>query len=178
MVEVALIVLTVGLTLLGERLVNAPRDIRRNNGRIVNRDEDLATWIEDEAKALRRETIKVNIQKRPQRYAYLGEFETKQLRHQLLRRYRDQLRDAERVMRDVRASEQLPHRVLRRLRGQPIPELASPVDHAETIERWVTPPKQAARINFEKLVGNFGKLGERSVAQPRGQHTTGLVIRP
>lgn len=113
--EITLIVLTMALTLLGERLVNAPRDVRRNNQRIGNRDEDLSTWIEDEAQVLRRETIRANIQTRPQRYAYLAEFESKQLRNQLLRRYRDQLRDAERVVRDVRASEQLTHQVLRRL---------------------------------------------------------------
>lgn len=172
MVEVALIALTVGLTLLGERLVSAPRDIGRNDERIANRDEDLSAWIEDEAKLLRRETIKINIQKRPQRYTYLGEFEVRQLRDQLLRRYRDQVRDAERVVRDVHASEQLPHRVLRRVRGQPIPELVAPVDHAETIERWATPPKQA-RINFEKLVGDFGKLGERSIARPSAQQRLG-----
>lgn len=167
MLEISLIVLTVGLTLLGERLVNAPRDIRRNDQRIGNRDEDLSTWIEDEAEVLRRETIRVNIQRRPQRYAYLAGFEAKQLRDQLLRRYRDQVRDAERVARDVWASEQLAHQVLRRLRGLPIPRLAAPADHAEIIERWVSPPERT-RINFGKLVGDFDKPGHRSVVRPRG----------
>lgn len=168
MLEISLIVLTVGLTLLGERLVNAPRDIRRNNHRISNRNENLSTWIEDEAEVLRRETIRVNIQRRPQRYAYLAEFEAKQLRDQLLRRYRDQVRDAERVTQDVWASEQLAHQVLRRLRGRPIPRLTAPADHAETIESWVSLPKQNTRINFEKLVGAFGKPDQRSVARPHG----------
>lgn len=162
---IALLYLVLGAVagLLVQRAYNVPRDIRRHDERIRNRDEDLITWIEDDQKQLRRETITLNIadsrgggREMP---PYLVAFQQHQLKDQVLHRYRDQLRDAERVARDVELSEQLPHRLMRRALRWPVPALTAPVVKADAIEGWKTPADEAFKVRLKKISHEFGDLG-------------------
>ncbi len=164
---IALLYLVLGAVvgLLIQRAYNVPRDIRRHDERIKNRDEDLITWIEDDQKQLRRETISLNIAdssaRRRKMPPYLLAFQQQQLKDQVLHRYRDQLRDAERVARDVELSEQLPHRLTRRALHRPVPALTAPAAKADTIEGWTTPADEAFEVRLQKIGHEFGALGAR-----------------
>ncbi|HXS33031.1 MAG TPA: hypothetical protein VN758_04555 [Solirubrobacterales bacterium] len=140
MLGVALIVITVLFTVLAERIYNVPREMRRNNERIRNRDEDLRTWIEDDRKQARREVIRIHLaeSRRTDDGPDYSVSQIQRVKDEVLHRYRDQLRDAERVVRDVRLSEQLPHRLARRIFGKAVPDLTAPTEKANVIADWET----------------------------------------
>jgi hypothetical protein len=41
------------VVLVAQRVIDVPRDVKRNDQRIRERDEDLMTWVTDDEKALR-----------------------------------------------------------------------------------------------------------------------------
>jgi hypothetical protein len=125
--------------LLAERSYTVPRDLRRNNERIRNRDEDLRTWIEDNRKLVRRDFIRIwSAEARRKSGPDYSVSQCQKVKTEVLQRYRDQLRDAERVVRDVKLSEQLPHRLWRHITGKPVLGLSSPSEKADTVADWET----------------------------------------
>ena len=142
--------LVVALTLAGERGVNVPRDIRRGDERIRNRDEDLRTWIEDDDKELRQELIRISVtEARNTVGPDYSVTQYQQAKDQVLHRYRDQLRDAHRLARNVELSEQLPHRLVRRLFKRPVPSLAAPAEKAAILEQWKEPAEAAFEFTLK-----------------------------
>lgn len=164
MSQILLTVLAVALTLLGERAFNGPRDIRRADERIRNRDEDLRAWIEEEAKALRRASIGLVADRRSRRYEYLRAYERQKLKEQTLKRYGDQLRDAERLVREVQTSEQAHHAFLRMLMRRPTPDLLAPSQEAERVRGFHTTDEERFAATKEKIAKDFGDLAIRQAA--------------
>jgi hypothetical protein len=139
MADVLLIVVTVLVTLLVERTYSVPRDLRRHDERVFNRDEDLRTWIEDNRKLVRRDFIRIwSAEARRKSGPDYSVSQCQKVKTEVLQRYRDQLRDAERVVRDVKLSEQLPHRLWRHITGRTAPGLISPAEKANTVAEWET----------------------------------------
>lgn len=166
MLEAALIVL---LTLVLERAANVPRDIRRNDDRVRNRDEDLRTWIEDDDKQLKQEQLRILASESVKSAGPdLSIFLYQQAKDQLVHRYRDQLRDAERIRREVVLSEQVPHRILRWFRSRPAPAISAPSDLAETLAHWHERPGDL----FDK------SLALREVAEQRRERAGKPRLRP
>jgi hypothetical protein len=95
-------------TLVGERIINVPRDVRRNDEMLRNRDGDLRTWIEDDNDWLEREMHAVD-QAAADQYRYLVPYRQQQLKDEVRRRSRDQRRDADRIFRSVGLSEEIFH---------------------------------------------------------------------
>ena len=166
MLEAALIVL---LTLVLERAANVPRDIRRNDDRVRNRDEDLRTWIEDDDRQLKQEQLRILASESVKSAGPdLSIFLYQQAKDQLVHRYRDQLRDAERIRREVVLSEQVPHRILRWFRSRPLPTISAPHDVAETLAHWHERPGDL----FDK------SLALREVAEQRRERAGKPRLRP
>jgi hypothetical protein len=118
--QLALIVAGLVVLLLGaRRLVVVSRQVSRNNRRIRLRDADLAAWIEDCDEAL----------------IDAGYEET----DEALDRYAEQLRDAQRTLQAVAASESAAHRVVRAVTGRPVPSLTATQTMAGTLARWEDP---------------------------------------
>lgn len=164
-----LIVFSIIGTLLAERLWNLPRDIRRNDERIKNRDEDLRAWIEDDDAELRQQHLAVMAREaRGSEGSDFSLVEYQRLKDQVAHRYRDQLRDAERTARDVALSEQLPHHFARGLLHRPLPELTAPVVKAATIQHWYESPQELYEFS-EKL---------REVAEQRRAEAGKPPLRP
>ncbi len=172
MSQVLLTILAVALTLLGERAFNGPRDIRRGDERIRNRDEDLRAWIAREAESLRSAGIGLDLDRRPRKYEYLRAYEKQKLKDQTLKRYGDQLRDAERVVREVRISEQAHHGLLRRLMRRPIPDLLAPALEAERVRGFHSTDDERYEAMREKIFKDFdgamSQAGDEAEAQPIG----------
>ena len=142
MSDVPLIVATVVITLLAERSYVVPRDLRRNDERIRNTDEDLRTWIEDNRILVRRDFLRIwAAEARRKSGPDYSVGRCQKVKTEVLLRYRDQLRDAERVVSDVRLSEQFPHRLWRHMIGRPVPCLISPTEKANAIADWETSGK-------------------------------------
>lgn len=166
MLEAAFIVL---LTLALERVVNVPRDIRRDDERIRNRDEDLQSWIEDDDKRLKQEQLRILASESvksagPDLSAVLYQ----QARDQLVHRYRDQLRDAERIRREVELSEQLLHGIARRVLGRPLPGFTAPNEMAKVLDHWHEQPDDL----FDK------SIALREVAEQRRERAGKGRLRP
>jgi hypothetical protein len=139
MPDVLLIVTTILLTLLAERSYTVPRDIRRNDERIINQDEDLRTWIADNRKLVRRDFLRIwATEARRKDGPDYSVSQCQKVKNEVLQRYRDELRGTERVVRDVCLSEQLPHRLWRRITHRSVPELMAPIERAHTIAEWET----------------------------------------
>lgn len=156
-------------TLLVERLYNVPRDIRRNDELVRNRDEDLQTWIEDDDAELRKQHLVIMAREaRKSAGPDYSLVEYQQLKDQVAHRYRDQLRDAERTVRDLALSEQLPHRLARRLLREPLPELTAPQLKVATLDHWHESPKDMHQFS-EKL---------REVAEQRRAEAGKPPLRP
>lgn len=118
--QLALIIAGLVVLLLGaRRLVVASRQVSRNNRRIRLRDADLAAWIADYDEAL------------------IGAGD--EALDEALIRYAEQLRDAQRTLQAVDASEGAAHRVVRALTGRPIPSFAATQTMAGTLARWEDP---------------------------------------
>lgn len=144
MSQISLVVLSVVLALLAERVYSAPRDIRRNSRQIARRNEDLESWIEQEDKALTN-----TVRKLARRIAELNDpevFEETAIedwglsfvppKRAVLGRLRDQVREVARLEEDIEAGEQVHHRVARWILVEPLPRL-DPLDaKREIIERW------------------------------------------
>lgn len=148
------------LTLAIERAITIPRDIRRNDELLRNRDEDLTTWIEDSDKDLASELRRVETAARETSRTYLVGYRYQELKDALLHRYRDQRRDADRTFRSVAISEEAWHSWYRRVRKRSMPALTAPEVQAETLARWdarAESPEQA----IKRLGAEFGELGER-----------------
>jgi hypothetical protein len=165
------------LTLAAERCVNVPRDIRRNNERVRNRDEDLTTWIKDDKKQARRETLRVYVaESRKTEGPDYSVSQIQGIKNQVLQRYRDQLRDAERVVRDVKLSEQFPHRLVRGITKRPVPGLTAPDTQDRTIAEWETSAQEdhegaeALRALAEAKRAAGGKPPLRPLADPNTIH--------
>jgi hypothetical protein len=166
MLEAAFIVL---LTLVLERAANVPRDIRRNDERVRNRDEDLRTWIEDDDKQLKEEQLRILASESVKSAGPdLSIVLYQQIKDQLIHRYRDQLRDAERIREEVALSEQLLHAIARRLLGRPLPGLTAPTDMAKVLAHWREHPDDL----FDK------SRALREVAEERRERAGKPRLRP
>lgn len=134
MLEAVVIVL---LTLILERAANVPRDIRRSDAHIRNRDEDLRTWIEDDDRHLKTEHLRILASESVKSAGPdLSILLYQQAKDQLVHRYRDQLRDAERARGEIVLSEQVLHRLARRILARPVPVLSAPSDMSEVLAHW------------------------------------------
>jgi ABC-type transport system involved in cytochrome bd biosynthesis fused ATPase/permease subunit len=112
------------LLLAARRLAVVSRQVSRNNRRIRLRDTDLAAWIADYDEAL---------------------FETGHgAADEALDRYAEQLRDAQRTLQAVAASEGAAHRAVRALTGRPVPGLTATQTMAGTVARWEGPDEADA----------------------------------
>lgn len=158
---------------LVERLYNVPRDIRRNDELIRNRDEDLQTWIEDNDAELRKQHLAILAREaRKSAGPDYSLVEYQQLKNQIVHRYRDQWRDAERTIRDLALSEQLPHRLARLLLRKPLPELGAPRLKAATLDHWHEPSedmlhiREALREAAEQRRTEAGKPPLRPLERP------------
>lgn len=121
-----------------KRLLDMPGEIRRNDERVRNRDEDLARWISDDDRFIERECHD-KLQVANAAGVASGGFPAQSRRKitaHALHRYRDQVVDAERVVRDVRISERTIHRVLRKLWRRPVPTLGAPERQRAVLEKW------------------------------------------
>jgi hypothetical protein len=107
------------LLLAARRLAVVSRQVSRNNRRIRLRDTDLAAWIADYDEAL----------------IAAGDGTT----DEALDRYAEQLRDAQRTLQAVAASEGAAHRAVRALTGRPVPALTATQTVAGTVARWEGP---------------------------------------
>jgi hypothetical protein len=107
------------LLLAARRLAVASKQVSRNNTRIRLRDTDLAVWIADYDHAL------------------VGAGH--EAMDEALDRYAEQLRDAQRTLQAVAASESAAHRVVRAVTGRPVPSLTAPQTLAGILARWEQP---------------------------------------
>jgi len=165
------------LTLAADRGVNVFRDIRRNNQSIRDRDEDLTTWVEDDKKQVRLETIRIHAaEARKTEGPDYSVSQIQGIKNQVVQRYRDQLRGAERAVRDVELAEQVHHRLVRRLTKRPIPGLTAPSTQAQTIAEWETSAQEdhddaeAMRASAEKRRAEHGRPPLRPLAAPDTVH--------
>ena len=118
--QLALIIVGLVVAILAaRRFAVVSQQVSRNNRRIRLRDADLATWIADYDVAL----------------IEAGDLEA----DAALDRYAEQLRDAQRTLQAVAASEGGAHRVVRALTGRPVPALTSTQTMARTLARWEEP---------------------------------------
>src|SRR5262249_43169832 len=128
-----------------QRAYNVPRDVRRNDTRIRHSDEDLATWIGDEDKGQDLALIR-SIQERQEAHRKgTPDYSLTQLqkaKNEVLHRYRDQRRSAERLVAETADDEQFPHRLWRKAQGRPVPQLTTPEAKAETIVQWEQTAKE------------------------------------
>jgi hypothetical protein len=113
-------VVLVAFAFAAKRCIRVHRVIRRNDERIRERDEILCIWIGDYTAAERQPD-----------------------RELLLEQCREQLRDAELVVREVARSEGLPHRVARRALGRPVPSLTAPVNEVRDVAQWEVVAREA-----------------------------------
>lgn len=145
------------LTLVVERVVNVPRDLRRNDERIRNRDEDLATWIEDTDAELAKQLRVTRAPERDFAQAMTGMATTFGLHRDAQHRYRDQRREAERLVRDVQLSEGVAHRAARQVLRRPLPTLNAPSDKAHVIQMWREPVQREldAREAFQEWAADL-----------------------
>ena len=124
--QLALIIVGLVVAILAaRRFAVVSQQVSRNNRRIRLRDADLATWIADYDDAL----------------LEAGDLEA----DGALDRYAEQLRDAQRTLQAVAASEGGAHRVVRALTGRPVPALTATQTMARTLARWEEPDADAAR---------------------------------
>lgn len=165
------------LTLVADRGANVFRDIRRNSQSIRDRDEDLTTWIEDDKKLVRLETIRVHAaEARKTEGPDYSVSQIQGIKNQVLQRYRDQLRQAKRTVRDVELAEQIHHRLVRRITKRPIPGLTAPTTQARTIAEWETSAEEdhegaeALRAAAEKRRTEGGLPPLRPLASPNTIH--------
>jgi len=153
LLEALLLVLA---TLAGERVINVPRDVRRNDEMLRNRDEDLCTWIEDDNDWLKQEMQAVE-QAAADQYRYLVPNRQQQLKDAVRRRYRDQRRDADRAVRAVALSEEIFHHLYRHLARRPMPVMTAEDSMRDTLDIWSQPvetfDQKVARIGHQ-----FGEL--------------------
>jgi hypothetical protein len=171
--QVGFILLSVLLAMLAERAYSAPRDVRRNEQRIQRRDEDLWAWIAKEDEALRSRVEKLAL--RVVKLNYPEVVESSQIevwgptfyppKKDVLNRFRDQLQDTARVLADVEASEQLHHRIARRILRRPLLRLDAPRSMREVVQRWEGPITED-----EQVIGAMARareIGQRPLAQAR-----------
>jgi hypothetical protein len=148
------------LLLLGW-VYHLPVVIRRNDERITNRDEDLRTWIEDDDAELRNGHLRILLAEQVKSAGPdTSLIQYQQLKNEVVHRYRDQLRDAERTVRDVALSEQMPHRLMRRLLRKPLPGLRAPIVKASTLDHWHQSPD-----DFYDTSETFRQVGEQRRAE-------------
>jgi hypothetical protein len=148
------------LLLLGW-LYHLPVVIRRNDERIRNRDEDLRTWIEDDDAELRDGHLRILLGEQVKSAGPdVSLVQYQQLKNEVVHRYRDQLRDAERTVRDVALSEQIPHRLMRRLLRKPLPGLTAPTVKASTLDHWYQSPD-----DFYDISETMRQVGEQRRAE-------------
>jgi hypothetical protein len=142
-------------------LYRLPVVIRRNDERIRNRDEDLRTWIGDDDSELRNGYLRILLAE-PVKSAGpdTSLVQYQQLKNEVVHRYRDQLRDAERTVRDVALSEQIPHRLMRRLLRRPMPGLTAPIEKAATLNHWYQSPD-----DFYDISETMRQVGEQRRAE-------------
>jgi hypothetical protein len=120
------------------RLIKVPGSVHRNDELVRNRNEDLRTWVQDDDRAMEADIGAKILLAHEAGVGYGGA--PAQIRAKVTsifeHRYRDQLRTAERIAREVRLGEGLPHRMFRRMRGKPYVLLTAPNEVAEILERW------------------------------------------
>jgi hypothetical protein len=148
--ELLLAIIGLILTVLGLRYWDVPRQVRKHNRRMRNQNEDLATWIDDVDADLTSELNKLALehsdrQRKPAKRRvewppYLRKFVRQRAKEEVLKRFGDRKREAERYREDIEDDEGLAHRLWRRLPGvEPLPELAALEEQATVIEKWKQP---------------------------------------
>jgi hypothetical protein len=120
------------------RVLDVPKEVRLHNDQVLNRDQDLATWITDTDKKL-----DIALQGTQNRMAADGQLYSgalpRQLDHergQVREACRNEHRAAMRLRRELLLSERLPHRVVRRLTVNPLPEITAHERHADVLRKW------------------------------------------
>lgn len=171
MLEAVFIVL---LTLVLERAANVPLDIRRHDAHVRNRDEDLRSWIEDDDRQLKAEHLRILASESVKSAGPdLSIFLYQQAKDQVVQRYRDQLRDAERTRLEIVLSEQVLHRIVRRVLTRPVPSLSAPSNMEEVLAHWRERPEDlfdtslALREAAEQRRERAGKPRLRPLRSPR-----------
>lgn len=131
-------VLSAVIALFGKRVLDVPGEVRQHDARIRNRDEDLATWIADDDQTVSRRHAELKQSAFVQSgiHAHLARSEMRRLHGKVQHRYRDQLREAARLVREIEVSERLSHRLYRFATRQPLPRLQAPDNQRERLERW------------------------------------------
>lgn len=166
-------------TLAADRMINVPRDVRRNDEMLRNRSEDLSTWIEDEDRWLKNEFIEVRRaaafesvrEQIGRRNAWVIPYRHEQLKDGLRHRYRDQLRDAERVFRSVALTEETGHHIYRRVRGRPVPALDAPTRQTKILEDWNERAESQEQVQ-ERIAAEFGDLAR--IRDEKARQSTGI----
>ena len=157
MTAITLLIIGAVATVLAQRVYNVPREVRRNDTRIRHSDEDLETWIGDEQKGQRRALIRSIVERQHAAKENSPDYSLVKLQEAkdgVLQRYRDQRRQAERQVDEIEDDEQLPHRLWRKARSLPVPQLTAPTKKARTVADW----EQTA----EALDGESKKLREKA----------------
>ena len=149
---------------------NVPREVRRDNRRIEHANQDLATWIEDEQKGQRRARIRSIIERQQALEKGGPDYSLTQLqaaKDEVLHRYRDQRREAERLVMEIEDEEQAPHRVWRWIKHLPVPQLTAPAENVETVAGW---EKTAKKLDKEaELMQAAIEAMQRKQAQDAGE---------
>lgn len=129
-------------------VASTPFELRRNDARIRRRDADLVKWLEDDDRQLLIELKRLTNSMASDGQLYSGALLTarRSARDHVLRRWDDQLRAARREVEDVELSERWWHRLWRRIRDRPLPELEAPDCERtrDTLARWQIPETGAA----------------------------------
>lgn len=118
--------------------VGVPEQVRHDDRRIRDLDDDLAQWIADEMVRLEREAVVLR-----NRLASEGQLEAgtylvqlAHLKEGALHAYRDQERAAERARGAIRDSEGSRHAIWRWVRRRRLPELGTPSATEGLLDLW------------------------------------------
>lgn len=144
MVEIAtlmaIIAAVVRILVAAGRSYQVPRRVRLHDERVGNRNEDLRCWLEETQKQVRREFLRIWAAeaRRADDGPDFSVSQCQKVKKDALSRYETELRDAQRVIRNVDLHEHLLHRLVRRFTKRPIPELTAPEEHSRALAEWET----------------------------------------
>jgi hypothetical protein len=139
MAEIALAALLGALAPAVVRLLLlVPADIDRHNRQITDRDRDLEEWIIYRHRRLIQRFQEIAQQAAAQGVDRGGTIPAGQTaaRTLLLYDYREELRQAEAFVREIRVDERTAHRATRRILHNPFRELTTPTRAAPLIDYW------------------------------------------
>jgi hypothetical protein len=154
-------VLTAALA-FGGRLLAARREIDATDRFVVDRDEDLASWVADRSLALERELAAKTEELNKENLFYSGTHGTALalIKEQGLHEYRDQERQAERDIAVARERETWLHAFWRRRRGRPFPKLKAPERAQPVLDAWRSSVTRHGDSPIEVVDATRRALGE------------------